>query len=174
MIIKRMRASFGKLHDTLELHGGMNLLTLPNEAGKSTWSAFLVSMLYGVDTSERANLTNQGLPIKERYRPWDGSAMEGAVDLVWNGREITIERTTARRIPMGEFRAYETQSGIPVTELTGENCGRMLCGVGRGVFERTAFIRQLGLAVSGDAELEKRLSALVSTGEDGAKSYSEL
>ena len=174
MIIKRMRASFGKLHDTLELHEGMNLLTLPNEAGKSTWSAFLVSMLYGVDTSERANLTNQGLPIKERYRPWDGSAMEGAVDLVWNGREITIERTTARRIPMGEFRAYETQSGIPVTELTGENCGRMLCGVGRGVFERTAFIRQLGLAVSGDAELEKRLSALVSTGEDGAKSYSEL
>ena len=128
MIIKRMRASFGKLHDTLELHEGMNLLTLPNEAGKSTWSAFLVSMLYGVDTSERANLTNQGLPIKERYRPWDGSAMEGAVDLVWNGREITIERTTSRRIPMGEFRAYETQSGIPVTELTGENCGRMLCG----------------------------------------------
>lgn len=174
MIIKKMRASFGKLHETLELHEGMNLLTLPNEAGKSTWSAFLVSMLYGIDTSERANSSNQGLPIKERYRPWDGSAMEGSVELVWKGRNITIERTTSRRIPMGEFRAYETESGIPVTELTGENCGRMLCGVGRGVFERTAFIRQLGLAVSGEAELEKRLSALVSTGEDGAKSYSEL
>lgn len=174
MIIKKMRASFGRLHETLELQEGMNLLTLPNEAGKSTWSAFLVSMLYGIDTSERANTSNQGLPIKERYRPWDGSAMEGSVELVWKGRNITIERTTARRIPMGEFRAYETESGIPVTELTGENCGRMLCGVGRGVFERTAFIRQLGLAVSGEAELEKRLSALVSTGEDGAKSYSEL
>lgn len=174
MIIHRMRASFGKLHDTLELHEGMNLLTLPNEAGKSTWSAFLVSMLYGVDTSERASAANQGLPIKERYRPWDGSAMEGAIDLNWNGRNITIERTTQRRTPMGEFRAYETDSGLPVTELTGENCGRMLCGVERSVFERTAFIRQLGLAVSGDSALEKRLSALVSTGEDGAKSYSEL
>ena len=174
MIIKKMRASFGKLHGTLELHEGMNLLTLPNESGKSTWSAFLVSMLYGVDSSERASSFNQGLPIKERYRPWDGSAMEGAVELLWNGRNITIERSTKRRAPMGEFRAYETESGIPVTELTGENCGRVLCGVERSVFERTAFIRQLGLAVSGDAALEKRLSALVSTGEDGAKSYSEL
>lgn len=174
MIIKKMRASFGKLHGTLELHEGMNLLTLPNESGKSTWSAFLVSMLYGVDTSERASVSNQGLPIKERYRPWDGSAMEGAIELTWNGRNITIERSTQRRIPMGEFRAYETESGIPVTELTSENCGRMLCGVERSVFERTAFIRQLGLAVSGDSALEKRLGALVSTGEDGAKSYSEL
>lgn len=174
MIIKKMRASFGKLHEILELSEGMNLLTLPNEAGKSTWSAFLAAMLYGIDTSERANAVNQGLPAKERYLPWDGSAMEGSVELLWNGKSITIERTTKRRIPMGEFRAYETESGIPVPELTAENCGRMLCGVERSVFERTAFIRQLGLSVSGDAELEKRLNALVSTGEDGAKSYSEL
>lgn len=174
MIIRKMRASFGKLHSELELKDGMNLLCLPNEAGKSTWSAFLVAMLYGIDTSERASASNQGLPMKERYKPWDGSAMEGAIELVWEGRNITIERTTERRIPMGAFRAYETASGVPVTELTAENCGRMLCGVERTVFERTAFIRQLGLTVTEDAALEKRLGALVTTGEDGARSYSEL
>lgn len=174
MIIRSMRASFGKLHGELRLNEGMNLLCLPNEAGKSTWSAFLVAMLYGVDTSERASSSNQGLPMKERYKPWDGSAMEGAIELSWNGREITIERTTDRRVPMGAFRAYETASGVPVPELTGENCGRLLCGVERSVFERTAFIRQLGLTVTEDAALEKRLGALVTTGEDGTKSYSEL
>lgn len=174
MIIRKMRASFGKLHGELKLTEGMNLLCLPNEAGKSTWSAFLVAMLYGIDTSERANAFNQGLPMKERYKPWDGSAMEGAIELCWNGREITIERTTDRKIPMGAFRAYETASGVPVPELTGENCGRTLCGVERSVFERTAFIRQLGLTVTEDAALEKRLGALVTTGEDGARSYSEL
>lgn len=174
MIIRKMRASFGKLHGTLELTGGMNLLCLPNEAGKSTWSAFLVAMLYGIDTSERANTYNQGLPMKERYKPWDGSAMEGAIELSWNGREITIERTSDRRVPMGAFRAFDTASGVPVAELTGENCGRTLCGVERSVFERTAFIRQLGLTVTEDAALEKRLGALVTTGEDGARSYSEL
>lgn len=174
MIIRRMRASFGKLHGELTLDEGMNLLCLPNEAGKSTWSAFLVAMLYGIDTSEQSNASNHGLPMKKRYKPWDGSAMEGAIELNWNGREITIERTSDRRAPMGVFRAYETASGVPVTELSGENCGRVLCGVERSVFERTAFIRQLGLTVTEDAALEKRLGALVTTGEDGAKSYSEL
>lgn len=173
MIIKKMRASFGKLHGELTLHEGMNLLCLPNEAGKSTWSAFLLAMLYGIDTSERAGKTNQGLPAKERYRPWDGSPMQGAVELVWRGREITIERTTAGRIPMGVFRAYETAGGAPVPELTGENCGKLLCGVERSVFERTAFIRQLGMTVTEDAQLEQRLNALVTTGEEG-KSYSQL
>ena len=174
MILRKLRASFGKLHGELELKEGMNLLCLPNEAGKSTWSAFLVAMLYGIDTSERANAINQGLPMKERYKPWDGSAMEGAIECNWNGREITIERTTDRRVPMGAFRAYDTASGAPIPELTGENCGRVLCGVERSVFERTAFIRQLGLTVTEDAALEKRLGALVTTGEDGAKTYSEL
>ena len=35
------------------------------------------------------------------------------------------------------------------------------------MFERTAFVRQLGMAVSSDAQLEQRLSALVTTGEEG-------
>lgn len=174
MIIRKMRASFGKLHGELTLTDGMNLLCLPNEAGKSTWSAFLVAMLYGIDTSERGNISNQGLPMKERYKPWDGSAMDGAIELNWNGREITIERTSDRRGPMGAFRAFDTASGVPVAELTGETCGKLLCGVERSVFERTAFIRQLGLTVTEDAALEKRLGALVTTGEDGARSYSEL
>ncbi len=174
MIILKMRASFGKLQGELCLEEGFNCLCLPNEAGKSTWSAFLVAMLYGIDTSERASAANQGLPMKERYKPWDGRAMEGSVELLWQGRRLTIERSTSGRIPMGVFRAYETESGIPVTELTGENCGRVLCGVERSVFERTAFIRQLGLAVTEDAALEKRLGALVSTGEEGAKTYLEL
>lgn len=174
MKILRMRASFGKLQGELNLNEGFQCLCLPNEGGKSTWSAFLMAMLYGIDTSERANAANQGLPAKERYKPWDGRAMEGAIELLWQGKHITIERSTAGRVPMGAFRAYETESGNPVAELTGENCGKMLCGVERSVFERTAFIHQLGLAVTQDAALEKRLGALVATGEDGAKTYLEL
>ncbi len=174
MIVYRMRARFGKLNGELRLDRGMNLLALPNESGKSTWSAFLAAMLYGIDTSERAGKNNDNLPAKERYRPWDGGAMEGSVELEHGGRYITIERTGTQRAPFGAFRAFDTHSGAPIPELTGENCGRILCGVERSVFERTAFIRQLGLGISADAALEKRLSALVSTGEEGARSYTEL
>ncbi len=174
MKILKMRASFGKLRGELNLEAGFNLLHLPNEGGKSTWSAFLVAMLYGIDTSERASAANQGLPLKERYRPWDGRAMEGSMELLWQGRRITLERSSTAKSPMGGFKAYDTESGLPIEGLTGANCGKLLCGVERSVFERTAFIRQLGLAVTEDAALEKRLGALVSTGEEGGKTYLEL
>lgn len=174
MKILKLRASFGKLNGELSLQEGMNLLALPNEAGKSTWSAFVLAMLYGIDTKERSSAANAGLPAKERYKPWDGKPMEGMMELLWQGRRITIERSSTAKAPMGVFRAYDTDSGQPISELTAENCGRMLCGVERSVFERTAFIRQLGLSVTEDSALEQRMNALVSTGEEGAKSATEL
>ncbi|MBR6826262.1 MAG: hypothetical protein IKM59_06915, partial [Oscillospiraceae bacterium] len=174
MKILKMRASFGKLRGELALQDGMNVLTLPNEEGKSTWTAFIVAMLYGIDTKERSNQTNGGLPAKERYRPWDGGPMEGSMDLEWKGRYITIERKSTPKAPMSIFRAYDTLSGKELGALSGENCGRTLCGVERSVFERTAFIRQLGMSINGDDALEKRLGALVSTGEERGKSAPQL
>ena len=52
MILKRLQASFGKLDGAvLTLQPGLNLLYAPNEGGKSTWCAFLLAMLYGIDAS---------------------------------------------------------------------------------------------------------------------------
>ena len=52
MKIYKMTATFGKLsHETLELQPGLNVIHAPNEWGKSTWCAFLMAMLYGIDTS---------------------------------------------------------------------------------------------------------------------------
>lgn len=174
MKILKMRASFGKLQGELVLQEGMNVLTLPNEEGKSTWTAFIIAMFYGIDTKERSNQTNSGLPAKERYRPWNGQPMEGSIDLEWKGRYITIERKSTPKAPMSIFRAYDTASGKQLGALSGENCGRTLCGVERSVFERTAFIRQMGMSINADNALERRLGALVSTGEDRGKSAPQL
>ena len=97
-------------------------------------------MLYGMDSSARATKTS--LPAKAKYKPWSGAPMQGKMELEWQGRHITIERSTKGRVPMGEFRAYETESGLPVAGMTGENCGEMLLGVGQSVLERSAFIGQ--------------------------------
>lgn len=165
MILRSMTATFGKLEgETLTLTPGLNLLEEPNEWGKSTWCAFLLAMLYGVDTGQRAR---QGvIPDKDRYKPWSGKPMEGRMDLTWQGRDITIQRTTKGRIPMGEFRAYETASGQTVPELTKENCGLLLLGVERPVYQRSGFLRLSDLPVTQDEALEKRLNALVTTGSE--------
>jgi len=163
--IYKMTATFGKLEQaTLELKPGLNVITAPNEWGKSTWCAFLVAMLYGLDT--RAKTTKTALADKERYAPWSGSPMAGRIDLNWNGRDITIERRTKRRVPLGEFQAYETASGLPVTELTASNCGATLLGVEQSVFRRAGFIRHADLPVTQDEALRRRLNALVTTGDD--------
>lgn len=165
MRIYKMTATFGKLeHATLELKPGLNIITAPNEWGKSTWCAFLVAMLYGIDT--KAKTTKNSLADKERYLPWSGSPMAGRIDLNWNGRDITIERRSSRRIPLGEFQAYETASGVPVTELTASNCGTVLLGVEQSVFRRAGFIRHADLPVTQDEALRRRLNALVTTGDD--------
>lgn len=165
MRIYKMRATFGKLEDqTLELQPGLNIIEAPNEWGKSTWCAFLLAMLYGIDT--RARTTKDALAEKEKYAPWSGSPMEGRIDLSWNGRDITIERRTKGRTPFGVFKAYETATGLEVPELTGANCGQVLLGVERSVFARTGFLRLNDLPVTQDEALRRRLNALVTTGDE--------
>ena len=165
MKIYSMTATFGKLeHATLTLKPGLNIIEAPNEWGKSTWCAFLVNMLYGIDT--RARTTGTALADKERYAPWSGAPMSGRIDLNWNGRDITIERTTKGRLIFGDFRAYETQSGIDVPELTASNCGQMLLGVERSVFTRAGFLKLADLPVTQDDALRRRLNNLVTTGDE--------
>ena len=165
MKILSMTATFGKLENqTLSLQPGLNIISAPNEWGKTTWCAFLVNMLYGLET--RVKSTKTTLADKERYAPWSGSPMSGRIDLCWNGRNITIERWTKGRTPMGEFRAYETESGIPVPELTATTCGEMLLGVERSVFLRSGFLRLTDLPVTEDDALRRRLNALVTTGDE--------
>ena len=165
MRIYEMTATFGKLeHDTLTLRPGLNIIHAPNEWGKSTWCAFLMAMLYGLDT--RAKTTKTALADKERYAPWSGSPMAGRIDLNWNGRDITIERRTKGRVPLGEFRAYETATGLDIPELTAANCGQMLLGVEQSVFRRAGFIRLSDLPVTQDDALRRRLNALVTTGDE--------
>ncbi len=165
MRILSMTATFGKLdNETLDLQKGLNVLSAPNEWGKSTWCAFLTAMLYGIDTRERSR--GDILADKEKYLPWSGKPMAGTLRILHQGRDITIQRRTRGRTPMGEFLAYETQTGLTVRELTAENCGQMLLGVEKSVFLRTGFLRFSDLPVKADEALRRRLNALVTTGDE--------
>ena len=165
MKIYSMTATFGKLENqTLTLKPGLNIIEAPNEWGKSTWSAFLIAMLYGVDT--KARTTQSALADKERYAPWSGAPMEGRMDICWNGRDITIERRTRGRLIFGEFRAFETATGVDVPELTATNCGMELLGVERSVFVRAGFLKLSDMPVTQDDALRRRLNNLVTTGDE--------
>jgi DNA repair exonuclease SbcCD ATPase subunit len=172
LIIHRMTATFGKLQGrTLELNEGLNILQAPNETGKSTWCAFLLSMLYGINSRERERAGF--IPDKIRYAPWSGTSMSGRMDCRIGAEEVTLIRSTRRQTaPMGDFQAFYAQTSQPFPDLTGQTCGETLLGVSREVYERSAFIRQSGLPITQDAGLERRIAALISSGEEDT-SYSE-
>ena len=167
-----MTATFGKLQNrTLELKEGLNILEAPNETGKSTGCAFLLSMLYGINSRERDK--SGFIADKNRYAPWSGVPMSGRMDCRVGAEDVTLVRTTRRQSsPFSEFQALYTGTGDPVPGLTGPSCGETLLGVSREVFERSAFIRQSGLSISQDAGLERRIAALITSGEEDT-SYSE-
>jgi uncharacterized protein YhaN len=100
MIIKKLTASFGSLQNkSLSLTPGLNIIEAPNEAGKSTWAAFLRIMLYGIDSSDR---DKRGyLADKNRYQPWSGLPMEGSMICLSDDRELVLERSTARSTARG-------------------------------------------------------------------------
>lgn len=169
MDILRLSATFGRLKQReLTLSPGLNVLYAPNESGKSTWGAFIRTMLYGLSTRERGPLAD-----KNRFAPWSGAAMQGRMDVSAAEGDYTLLRQTKRAAsPMGEFSCTYTGTATPVAGVTAQNAGEVLLGVPREVFERSAFIGQNALAVEQDAELERRIAALITTGEEDT-SYSQ-
>lgn len=170
MEFRQIDATFGKLEQCkLSFSDGLTIIEAPNEAGKSTLIAFLRAMLYGLPTRERGALAD-----KNRYAPWSLSPMRGTLSLSCRLGEITLQRDTARaNSPMGRFSAVYTGSGERVEGLTAADCGEQLLGVPGEVYERSAFIRQSSMTVSQNAELERRIASLITTGEEGS-SYSEV
>lgn len=170
MKIKKMTAGFGKLkNESLELKDGLNIICAPNESGKSTWCAFINAMLYGIDSSAREK---GGIkPDKTKYAPWSGEPMSGTMDVEYEGKELTITRSGRANAPMREISV--TYSGTSQTfEGIDPDIGKTLLGVSKEVFERSAFIGQGNVVVGSSPELEKRISAIVQTGDENA-SYTE-
>ena len=172
LLIHRMTATFGKLQSrTLELKDGLNIIEAPNETGKSTWCAFLLAMLYGINSRERDKAGF--IADKNRYAPWSGAAMSGRLDCRVGADELSLTRTTRRQTaPMGDFQSLYAGTGDSFPGLTGQNCGETLLGVSREVYERSAFIRQSGMTITQDAGLERRIATLITSGEEDT-SYTE-
>ncbi|MGN0985696.1 MAG: ATP-binding protein [Candidatus Enterenecus sp.] len=165
MKIKKMTATFGALdRATLTPGEGLTVITAPNEGGKSTWAGFLKAMLYGVDTRDRDKTGY--LADKNRYQPWSGAPMSGELELEWQGRDITLRRASSRSGPFQSFEAVYTASGDPVPGLTGANAGQTILGAGKDVFVRSALVGQNDAAVTAAPELERRIAALATSGQE--------
>ena len=163
MQLLHANATYGKLDQArLDLQPGLNVICAPNEGGKSTWCRFLLAMFYGLNTRQRGDLAD-----KNRFQPWNGSLMQGKLELSVGDKELTLSRRTQRPdAPLGVFSCTYSGTDTPVPGLDAARCGETLLGVPQSVYQRCAFIPSGRLAIDADADLERRISALISTGDE--------
>lgn len=163
MQLLHANATYGKLdHARLDLQPGLNVICAPNEGGKSTWCRFLLAMFYGLNTRQRGDLAD-----KNRFQPWSGSLMQGKLELSAGDKALTLSRRTQRPdAPLGVFSCTYSGTDTPVPGLDAARCGETLLGVPQSVYQRCAFIPSGSLAIDADADLERRISALISTGDE--------
>lgn len=163
MQLLHANATYGKLNQAqLNLQPGLNVICAPNEGGKSTWSRFLLTMFYGLNTRQRGDLAD-----KNRFQPWNGTPMQGRLELSAGEKLLVLSRRTQRTdAPMGVFSCTYAGTDTPVPDLDAAHCGETLLGVPQSVYQRCAFIPSGSMAINADADLERRINALISTGEE--------
>ncbi len=144
--------SFGKLKNaSVTLSDGINIMSAPNESGKTTLASFIKFVFYGYAGSRMQTLSDNE---KKLYTPWDGEVSEGSVTIKADGNRYIIHR---RCIASGKDSVEVMNRSTGKNEFFGEVPGEVFFGVTEEVFVRTLFFRQLTLPQSKDEVLADRL-----------------
>lgn len=158
MQIRKLTAALG-LRETavLDFAPGLNIVKTPSEASTAAWTALLRDMFYGPDPGAPPRIA-----VAQCY-------LEAAT--AWGA--VTITRWTASEdAPLGTFSAVYTGGMQPAAHLTADNCGEVMLGVPREIFDRRAVIRGTGLG-DGNAALEE-LRAIDGVLEEDQAEYAYL
>ncbi len=165
MIIKKLNLiSFGKfINKEIELEDGINLIEGKNEAGKSTITAFIRFMLYGMPSTKISKIN----PIteKEKYFPWGSDVVIGTMEVMFNGKNLIIEREYRKNTNKKPI-VRNIATGETIEEFSGSEPGEMFFEVKADTFDKTAFIRQEDIEINGGEEFETKLRNLVSGGQE--------
>lgn len=144
--------SFGKLKNvSISAEKGINLLSAPNESGKSTLAAFIKFVFYGFVGARMQSLSENE---RKLYTPWGGEVCEGSITFTADGTKYTVHR---RCLASGKENTEIINYATGRAEFTGEVAGEVFFGVSEEVFARTLFFRQLTLPQSKDEVLADRL-----------------
>ena len=87
--------NFGKLSDfEVNFSDGLNVICEPNGFGKSTLSAFIKVMLYGMPRNAgRSTVNNE----RRKYKPWQGGVFGGTLNYIHDNIEYKVIRSFGDR-----------------------------------------------------------------------------
>ena len=152
-ILRTQEISFSK---------GLNCCISENGTGKTTLTAFIEAMLYGIGETRRQSLDENP---RKKYSPWQGGKFGGSLTVEVGKKRYVIERTFGARPADDTFRLIDADSGR-VSGDYGEDIGERLFGIDRDGFLRTVFLSEKNLQGKNENKsISAKLSDLV--GVDG-------
>lgn len=155
--------NFGLLH-TAEYHFKKDLDChfSDNGTGKTTLTAFIEAMLYGIGEGRKQSLDEN---LRKKYSPWQGGKFGGSLTLEVGKKKYVIERSFGAKASDDTFRLIDADTGR-VSDDYSANIGEELFGIDRDGFLRTAFLSEKNLRGKNDNKsISAKLSDLV--GVDG-------
>lgn len=162
MIIKSVYIShFGCLRGKfISFEKRINVISMPNESGKSTIAEFIRVMLYGV-TSNRFNQ-------RKKYMPFGSTSMSGEMNVELDGREYIIKRTFGMRKADDTISVIDAVSGAEVKEYSVDCPGFVMCGINGDSYENTCYIKQLSSKIdnSSAGEIQNKLLNLTQNSDE--------
>lgn len=177
MIIKKIRISaFGPIIDrTFEFDDGLNVITGPNEAGKTSLAMFIKFILYGLSARDR---DGSGVDEKTKYVNWEKSTAAGTmfVSAGYEGaeREIRIDRILTLSDVSDDGKAKYSEKLAMTDASTGEklavkgSVGETLLGVSEAVFLSSACMMQGVNAKPDESTIRESIENLMSSGDEKA------
>lgn len=165
MIIKSIYINhFGCLKEkSIDFNRGINVVSLPNESGKSTVAEFIRVMLYGVNSLR----FNQ----RKKYMPFGYTSMGGEMTVSLEGVDYIIKRIFGIRKSDDKVEVINAVSGALIKEYSVDNVGGAMCGINGDLFENTCYIKQLSVKIN-DVKSSEIQSKLLNLSQSSDEDYS--
>lgn len=134
-------AGFGKfVNQSFDLSPQIVEIKEDNGWGKTTFAAFLESMLFGLD-----NGRGKGVASNERlkYEPWNGGVFGGSLTFSYAGRIYRIERTFGKTAGGDTVKLYDKNNTLCYD--FGDNAaqiGETLLGIDKESYRRCTYLPQ--------------------------------
>ncbi len=148
--------NYGKLHEfSYDFNDKLNTILQENGWGKSTFASFIKSMLFGLSSTTKRDLTQNE---RAKYTPWQNGVFGGWIEFSLGESAYRIERTFGETKSKDKTQIFDLSTNQIIDD---ENFVENKLGINSDTFMRSTFVEQGVFSSASDESIKARLGKLL-------------